>query len=435
MSDLEPLSYHAKPTSVSELVHLYEKKRLQLNPGFQRQSVWKLPQRRLLIQSVLSGYPLPAIFLYRRLVDGRDVYDVIDGKQRIESLLMFMGVMRGRFELKTQLPGSDEVEMVGWNLVCRRKMQNKVESYQLQVIEVNGQFGEIVQLFVRLNSTGNALTRQEKVNAKFYNSTFLREAAKLAKRYVDYFIEMRVMGGTHISRMKHVELMGELMLSIHTGDVLNKKSALDRFMVADVIDGRSIGKVSRETVAALNRVKRMFPELGPTRFAKLADFYTLVVLIAKFEVEDLVLNDPKRNRLAWDLLKTFALNVDTLSERQRKMQVIGSEHDLYREYLTTVRSDSDNINQRRSRERVLRQILGTVFARKDALRSFTPEQRRIIWNTSSARVCSHPGCNTKLTWEDFTIDHINPHSKGGRSQLDNAALMCRKHNSAKGNRK
>jgi hypothetical protein len=28
-----------------------------------------------------------------------------------------------------------------------------------------------------------------------------------------------------------------------------------------------------------------------------------------------------------------------------------------------------------------------------------------------------------------------PHSKGGRSQLENAALMCRKHNSKKGNRR
>lgn len=68
-------------------------------------------------------------------------------------------------------------------------------------------------------------------------------------------------------------------------------------------------------------------------------------------------------------------------------------------------------------------------------RGFTAEQRRIIWNTSSLRSCSHPRCNVKLTWDDFTIDHINPHSKGGRTQLANAALMCRKHNSKKGNRR
>ena len=36
---------------------------------------------------------------------------------------------------------------------------------------------------------------------------------------------------------------------------------------------------------------------------------------------------------------------------------------------------------------------------------------------------------------DHNIDHINPHSKGGKSRLENAALICRKHNSAKGNRR
>jgi len=39
-----------------------------------------------------------------------------------------------------------------------------------------------------------------------------------------------------------------------------------------------------------------------------------------------------------------------------------------------------------------------------------------------------------LTWDDFTIDHIDPHSKGGRSEIENASLLCRKHNSAKGNK-
>jgi 5-methylcytosine-specific restriction endonuclease McrA len=96
---------------------------------------------------------------------------------------------------------------------------------------------------------------------------------------------------------------------------------------------------------------------------------------------------------------------------------------------------TDDVAQRRKREQILRGILESLFARRDGQRGFTAEQRRIIWNTSASRTCSHNGCNRKLTWDDFTIDHINPHSKGGRSQLENAALMCREHNSAKGNRR
>lgn len=40
-----------------------------------------------------------------------------------------------------------------------------------------------------------------------------------------------------------------------------------------------------------------------------------------------------------------------------------------------------------------------------------------------------------LGWHNFTIDHVDPHSKGGRSTLDNAALMCGPCKSAKGNRR
>jgi len=73
-----------------------------------------------------------------------------------------------------------------------------------------------------------------------------------------------------------------------------------------------------------------------------------------------------------------------------------------------------------------------IFAIKDKQRGFTREQRRIIWNSTEERKCQE--CGEVLTWDDFTIDHIDPHSKGGRSEIENASLMCRKHNSAKGNR-
>lgn len=43
-------------------------------------------------------------------------------------------------------------------------------------------------------------------------------------------------------------------------------------------------------------------------------------------------------------------------------------------------------------------------------------------------------CSKKLTWHDFTIDHIKPWSKGGKTALENAALMCQEHNSGKGNK-
>jgi 5-methylcytosine-specific restriction endonuclease McrA len=232
--------------------------------------------------------------------------------------------------------------------------------------------------------------------------------------------------------MKHVELICELMLSIQKGDPINKKTALNSIMADAGVDMRQVKRGSRLTILALNRIRKMFPKLYTTRFIKVTDFYTLATLIAKFEQEGLILADKRRNRLAWDILTVFSNKVDDLREKLKKAQNLGAEQDLYRQSVLTVMQATDEVNQRRLRESVVRGLLESLFAKKDAQRGFSDAQRRILWNTSADRRC--PKCKKRLLWEDFTIDHIDPYSKGGRSRLENAALMCRSCNSAKGKR-
>lgn len=429
------ITYKTTTKSILDLQNLYEHGHLNLEPGFQRQSVWTERDRAKLIDSILRNYPLPAIFLYKREADGHLVFDVIDGKQRLESIFMFMGAMRGRYWTRTQLPEADSVEWVDWPLLRRKGRQPLITGYEIPVIEVDGEMGEIIDVFVRINSTGKALTPQEKRHARYYNSPFLKEAARVGHRFERYFLDNGIFSSGQLSRMKHVELACELMLSLVQGDVLNKKTALDRVMATSSFDGRQLRKASRMVTTTLNRIRRMFPNLKTTRLRQVTDFYTLAVLIGTFEQEGLVLTDRRRNRLAWDLLQAFATQVDEVRELQRKAKGARPDQELYRDYLLTVSQMTDDVSQRRKREQILRNILQSLFARKDKQRGFTAEQRRIMWNAAANRVCSHPECNTTLTWDDFTIDHINPHSKGGRSQLANAALMCRKHNAEKGNRR
>ncbi len=402
----QSMSHRLGDKTITDIINLYEDDLLNLEPGFQRQSVWSERDRAKLIDSILRNYPLPAIFLYRRQEEGQIVYDVIDGKQRIESILKFVGEMRGRYWLRTQLPGSEEIEWVDYKKICRRKLQHVITGYRIPVIEVDGDMGDIIDVFVRINSTGKALTPQEKRRAKYYNSPFLKEADWLARRYEWYFDEMGILSAGQISRMKHVELICELMLSIHQGDVINKKTALDRVMKSGGFNWREISRASSRTTAALNRVRKMFPKLYTTRFNKLTDFFSLAVLIAKFEEEKMILTDRRRNKLAWDLLVAFSNKIDELRERQRKLETIKPEQELYRHYLQTVLQATDEYGQRKARETILRGILGSLFAKKDSQRGFSPEQRRLLWNTSSGRRCD--GCNKSLSWDDFTLDHIDP---------------------------
>jgi hypothetical protein len=418
---------------VQNLVALYKSKSLNLCPGFQRNSVWSLSDRRKLIDTICRNYPLPPIFLYRRKHNGDIIYDVIDGKQRLETILMFVGAIRGgRFEARLQLPNDPQFDVYDWNAICKRNLQYLINGYDLRTIEVDGDPGTIIDLFVRINSTGKALSAAEKRHAHYYQSEFLRAAARLADKHVAYFQNNKIIGPSQVSRMKHVELMCELIVSINQGDVINKKLALDSMLEPKSLSTFETKRALAKTVTALNRVKRLLPDIASTRFNKLSDFYTLTVLMAKFENEKLALSDRKRNHLAHDLLIMFSNGVDSVSQLHKKLKSISPNQELYRQYLLTALEGTDDLTHRRTREQILRGAIQSLFEQKDTRRCFSLEQRRILWNTSSARKCNE--CGKQLTWQDFTIDHIDPYSKGGKTKLDNAALMCRKHNSSKGNR-
>ena len=102
----EQVKFHSHSQPVRQLVELYLGGRLKLDPSFQRNGVWKAKQRTHLMRSIFQGYPIPSIFIYRHVDDltGQVVFEVIDGKQRIESLLMYMGHKQGRFAASVQLP-------------------------------------------------------------------------------------------------------------------------------------------------------------------------------------------------------------------------------------------------------------------------------------------------------------------------------------------
>src|SRR5206468_2090281 len=144
-------------------------------------------------------------------------------------------------------------------------------------------------------------------------------------------------------------------------------------------------------------------------------------------------NDRKRNRLAWDLLVAFGIGVDKVRLSQKEIKATEPGQELYREYLLTVLQGTDEISQRKRRVEMLSGLLEPLFLRKDRIRAFSKEQRRILWNSAETPRCAEGG--HPLTWDDFTVDHPDPWSKGGRTELNNADLMCRRHNSKKGNKR
>lgn len=62
---------------------------LELNPSYQRDSVWSTADSQLLIDSILRGIPIPSIILTQ--TEGSDQLQIVDGKQRLTAILRFIG--------------------------------------------------------------------------------------------------------------------------------------------------------------------------------------------------------------------------------------------------------------------------------------------------------------------------------------------------------
>ncbi|MBT3069563.1 DUF262 domain-containing protein [Rhodomicrobium sp. Az07] len=77
--------------SFGELASVYENNELFIQPEYQRLRVWDETQKTRFIESVLLNIPIPPIFVFASR-DGK--WELVDGLQRVSTILEFMGVLR-----------------------------------------------------------------------------------------------------------------------------------------------------------------------------------------------------------------------------------------------------------------------------------------------------------------------------------------------------
>jgi hypothetical protein len=167
--ELLPDSY---PISFGELANLYRDGDLNINPKFQRFFRWDLDTKSRFIESIFLGLPIPAIFI---MTDDKGVWEVIDGLQRISTILSFMGLLEGEpLSLRagkylTALEGMTWASLS--ETLQRTFKREKIHTFLLKKeSNANAKF----DLFDRLNTGSASLSDQELRNCKLVatNETF-----------------------------------------------------------------------------------------------------------------------------------------------------------------------------------------------------------------------------------------------------------------------
>jgi hypothetical protein len=84
--------------TIGEVQNMYNSNELNISPDFQRLFRWEDKRKSNFIESILVGIPIPSVFVFE---NDNGTWDLIDGLQRISTILEFMGVLRD--------PESDEL--------------------------------------------------------------------------------------------------------------------------------------------------------------------------------------------------------------------------------------------------------------------------------------------------------------------------------------
>lgn len=151
--------------SVEMIVSWFNSQKLELDPSFQRRIVWDSAKMSLFIESLILNVPIPSILLAND--EKKNVFLVIDGKQRLNAILSFVSPsndgkgfkLRGLQVLK---------ELNGYTYNKLAKDSTKIEFFtkiENAIIKTNvlkkHDTDLLYFIFSRLNSGSVALSTQE----------------------------------------------------------------------------------------------------------------------------------------------------------------------------------------------------------------------------------------------------------------------------------
>jgi Protein of unknown function DUF262 len=178
----------SSPRSIQSLYALFAEAKLWVNRRYQRKLVWTLEEKQKLVESVLRKYPIPAILLAER--DTGD-YEVIDGLQRLYSLMSFIETAfpteEGRVFDVAQFPTAN-TRAAAEVFTISEDHPDKLTAvevgthldYPMAITVMRGASDdEIDEVFSRINTYGHQLSDQERRQAGVQNgfSTLVRGLA------------------------------------------------------------------------------------------------------------------------------------------------------------------------------------------------------------------------------------------------------------------
>jgi uncharacterized protein with ParB-like and HNH nuclease domain len=191
---------------VSWFLDLHDKDQLNLNPAYQRRSVWSPRDRRFFIDTVLNNYPAPPVFLHKTSdEDGRPTYHVVDGKQRLQTLILFT---QGKIRIPDDFADIN-LQKKQWKDLSRATRESFWNYILIVEILPDVSDAAVRDIFDRINRNSRKLMPQEARHAK-YDGWFIGTAGAEAEK--QEWKDFGVSTAARVKRMADVQFVSELFL-------------------------------------------------------------------------------------------------------------------------------------------------------------------------------------------------------------------------------
>jgi Protein of unknown function DUF262 len=321
--DGRPMNYRNTEMKLDQIITYLNEGKINLSPAFQRGHVWPVATRRKLIANMVQGRPIPSIFLYKDPQGTRFSYNILDGKQRLESLILFVGdtredvhIPRWReyfFPARLRQDVSFWVELPNGKRTFQQLDEDTLREfreYSIPTIEINltdsTTLDEIINLFADINQQGVPVNRFSIVKAMGRDNALLRSVFKLIalqqKRGKDVHYRAVSNEFTHVlktltlvsniqdnnARVDRMwERLLEIVLVLRTGDHRKPVDVLKRFIRIRSSGQEPDERLTNSEIARLRRIfqflrraYRQEPSLSRARLATdQTHFYTMITAL------------------------------------------------------------------------------------------------------------------------------------------------------------
>jgi hypothetical protein len=179
--------------SVGEIMNLYRDRELKIDPAFQRLFRWDETRKTRFIESLLLSIPIPPVFVFQ---DENGVWELIDGLQRLSTVLQFTGLLVGADGQAAEPLALDGTAFLP-SLAGKRwepsangvddgigqalQLQIKRARLRVEILKKESDAKAKFELFQRLNTGGVTLTEQEIRNCA---------AVMINKDFYDWLIDL-----------------------------------------------------------------------------------------------------------------------------------------------------------------------------------------------------------------------------------------------------